>query len=188
MPEFERRIPEGDTRERLVCTSCGYICYENPTVVVAAVVADHGRVLLCRRAITPRRGFWTLPGGFLEQNETTEEGAQREVFEESGARIRIDGILAVFCISRISQVQVIFRARFDGPPAFAPGVETSDVRLFAADEIPWPQLAFPTNAWALKAWQAVGDGPLGPPATNPKDDPRGVHWSLDEVEPPGAGP
>ena len=162
--------------------------YKNPLLVLGCVPEWEGRILLCRRAIEPRLGFWTLPAGFMELGETTEEGARREVFEESGARIRIDGVLALFCVSRISQVQVIFRAGFDGPPAFAPGPESSDVRLFAPDEIPWRQLAFPTNAWALRAWQAAGDGPLGPPATNPADDPRGVHWSLDAAQAAAAVP
>ena len=114
-------VPEGDTHDRAVCAACGFVAYENPKVVVGSVVAHGGRVLLCRRAIEPRRGFWTLPAGYLELNETLEEGAKREAQEEAGARIRPDGILALFSIARIGQVQVIFRAGFDGEPAFAPG-------------------------------------------------------------------
>ena len=105
------------TASRDVCNTCGYIAYSNPKVVVGSVVVDAGRVLLCRRAIEPRRGFWTLPAGFLEHGETLEEGAAREAAEEAGARLRFDGVLALYSISRIGQVQVIFRARFDGPPA-----------------------------------------------------------------------
>src|SRR5690242_12007699 len=116
MPEFVRRTPDGDDRERLVCPSCGYIAYENPKVVVGSVVVRGGSVLLGRRAIDPRRGFWTLPAGYLEQGETVEEGAIREAWEEARAAIDLDGILGVFSISRIGQVQVIFRARFSGSP------------------------------------------------------------------------
>lgn len=175
MTDFVRQIPEGDTRERLVCAACGHIDYENPKVVVGSVVAHGGRVLLCRRAIEPRRGFWTLPAGFLELGETAEEGAQREAWEEAQANIALDGILAVFSISRIGQVQVIFRARFADPhaAAFAAGPESSDVALFAWEDIPWDDIAFPSVHWALAAWHAAPDDPLGAPAGNPPADPRG---------------
>ncbi|MGH7041913.1 MAG: NUDIX domain-containing protein, partial [Acetobacteraceae bacterium] len=129
-----KRIPEGDDRERLVCPECGHIAYENPKVVVGSVVASDGLLLLCRRAIEPRRGFWTLPAGYLELGETIEEGAMREAWEEARARIVIDGILSVFSISRIGQVQIIFRAAFaDGGsatrPSFAAGPESLEVKL-----------------------------------------------------------
>lgn len=175
MLDFIRTVPDGDTRERDTCARCGYVAYENPKVVVGSVVASAGRVLLCRRAIEPRRGAWTLPAGYLELGETAAEGAAREAEEEAGARILIDGVLAVYDISRIGQVQVIFRARFDGPERFEAGIESLDVRLFAWDEIPWGELAFPSVHWALDAWRAAGDGPLGAPAGNPDADPRGVH-------------
>src|SRR6201990_1864716 len=132
MPEFVRRIPDGDNRERLICADCGHIAYENPKVVVGSVVVAGDKVLMCRRAIEPRRGFWTLPAGYMELGETLEEGAAREALEEAKAVIAIEGILGVFSIARIGQVQVIYRARFAaaGPPAFAPGEESLDVRLF----------------------------------------------------------
>lgn len=174
MVSFSRSVPDGDTLERAVCTQCGFVAYENPKVVTGAVVVHEGRVLLCRRAIEPRRGFWTLPAGYLELLETVEEGAMREALEEAEARIALDGLLAVFSISRIGQVQTLFRARFDGPPHFAPGVESLDVRLFAWDELPWDEIAFPSVHWALQAWRAVGDGPLGAPAGNPSADRRGT--------------
>jgi ADP-ribose pyrophosphatase YjhB (NUDIX family) len=178
MPTFERRVPQGDNRERLVCADCGFVAYENPKIVVGSVVAQDGSVLLCRRAIEPRRGFWTLPAGYLEHGETVQEGAQREAWEEATARIAIDGVLAVYTISRLGQVQVIFRARFadaDGTePQFAPGEESLEVGLFAWDAIPWQQIAFPSVRWALDAWHAVGDGRLGAPAGNPPDDARGT--------------
>lgn len=180
MPEFVRRIPEGDNRERLICADCGHIAYENPKIVVGAVVAVGDRVLLCRRAIEPRHGFWTLPAGYLELGETIEEGAMREAWEEAETRISLDGILGVYSISRIGQVQIFFRARFiddDGrsAPSFAPGVESLEVALFSWDGIPWDQIAFPTVRWALEAWRAGRASAPGQPAGNPAEDPRGVH-------------
>jgi ADP-ribose pyrophosphatase YjhB (NUDIX family) len=177
MLKFERRVPQGDNRERLICAECGFIAYENPKIVVGSVVARDSRVLLCRRAIEPRRGFWTLPAGYLENGETVQEGAAREAREEANARIVIDGILAVYSISRLGQVQVIFRARFceDGAdPPYAAGEESLDVGLFAWDSIPWTEIAFPSVRWALNAWHALGDAPLGAPGGNPPDDARGT--------------
>jgi ADP-ribose pyrophosphatase YjhB (NUDIX family) len=154
-----RTIPDGDTRERMVCPDCGFIAYENPKVVVGSVVVSGDRFLLCRRAIEPRRGYWTLPAGYLEVNESTMAGAAREAFEEARARIAIEGLLAVYDIPRISQVQVIYRARL-AEPAFEAGPESLEVQLFAWDEIPWDALAFPSVHWSLhhfKNWQETGD-------------------------------
>nr|WP_294524811.1 NUDIX hydrolase [uncultured Rhodopila sp.] len=178
MASFATRIPEGDNRERSVCTECGYVAYENPKVVVGSVIAAGDRVLMCRRAIQPRKGFWTIPAGYMELGETLEEGAAREAREEAEASIAIEGILGVFSIARIGQVQVIFRARFteSDTPSFAPGAESLEVRLFPWDEIPWDDIAFPSVHWALHAWQDAGAGQLGQPAGNPPDDVRGVHW------------
>ncbi len=174
MPEFVRRLPEGDNRERLVCPDCGHIAYENPKVVVGSVIVSDGAILMCRRAIEPRRGFWTLPAGYLELGETLEEGAMREAWEEAGARIALDGVLGLFSISRIGQVQVMFRARFVGAPAFAAGPESLDVALFSWNGIPWADIAFPSVRWALDAWRAVGAAAIGVPALNPPEDPRGT--------------
>lgn len=177
MAAFVRTIPEGDNRERLVCSDCGHIAYENPKVVVGSVVVGDGRVLLCRRAIHPRRGFWTLPAGYLETGETLEEGAMREAAEEAGARILLEGILAVYSISRIAQVQVIYRAGFAddaAAPLISAGPESLDVALFAWPDIPWDDLAFPSVRWALHAWHAIGTRPLGSPSGNPAEDPRGT--------------
>ncbi len=101
---IHRTIPAGDNRARLVCDACGYIQYDNPKVVVGAVAIWQDRILLCRRAIEPRTGYWTLPAGYLELNESTEDGAMREAREEAGAELRLNGILAVYNIPRISQV------------------------------------------------------------------------------------
>jgi ADP-ribose pyrophosphatase YjhB (NUDIX family) len=177
MPAFVRRVPEGDDRERLVCSDCGYVEYDNPRIVVGSVVQAGDTVLLCRRAIEPRRGYWTLPAGYLEHGETVGEGAMREAREEACASIRLDGVLALFSISRIGQVQVIFRARFaassGNTPTFAPGPESLDVRLFAWEDIPWADIAFPSVIWALDAWRRSLSGPLGQPSENPAEDPRG---------------
>lgn len=174
MVGFVRRIPQGDHRERMVCADCGHIAYENPKVVVGSVVVAEGAVLMCRRAIEPRLGYWTLPAGYLELGETVEEGAMREALEEAEADIALDGILAVFSVARIDQVQVIFRARFVGTPRFAPGSESLEVGLFPWDKIPWDKIAFPTVRWALDAWRQTGAGPLGAPIRNPPEDRRGI--------------
>ena len=116
---FSRRMPEGDNRERLVCDSCGFVSYENPKLVVGSVCTWGDRILLCKRAIEPRRGFWTLPAGYLEVREATSDGAAREAWEEAMARIEIDALLAVYNIPRISQVQVIYRARLLSPDVAA---------------------------------------------------------------------
>ncbi len=175
MSRFSRIVPDGENRERVSCLDCGHVFYENPKIVVGAVVAHHGRILLCRRAIEPRRGFWTLPAGYLELNETPAEGAMRETFEEAGARIAIDGILAIFSISRIAQVQIIHRARFADPAEalIEAGAESLEVGLFTPEAIPRDDIAFPTVHWAIDAHLRLGNGPLLAPFGNPKEDPRG---------------
>ncbi len=177
MASFTRRVPLGDNRERAICNDCGYVAYENPKVVVGSVVVSNDQVLMCRRAIEPRRGFWTLPAGYMELGETLEEGAAREALEEAEARITIEGVLGVFSIARIGQVQVIFRARFADPavPAYGPGPESLEVALFSWDKIPWQEIAFPSVVWSLNAWRVAGSGPLGAPALNPAADRRGMH-------------
>ena len=169
---FELVRPDGDDRDRLTCRDCGFVAYENPKVVVGSVVAVDGGVLLCRRAIEPRSGFWTLPAGYLEMHETVEEGARREAWEEAQARITLEGLLAVYSIARLGQVQMMFRAHL-AEPGFAAGPESLDVRIFAWDDIPWDELAFPTVRWALHAWRA-GAGHPGAPVFNPPEDARGI--------------
>ena len=172
MPRFERIPDEGD-RDRLTCLECGHVDYENPKVVIGSVVSHDGAVLLCRRAIAPRIGFWTLPAGYLELGETLAEGAMREADEEACAAIAIEGILAIYDISRIGQVQVIHRASFADRPTHAPGPESRETRMFAPEQIPWGELAFPSVEWALRTWLAGRDVPLGRPVGNPSSDPRG---------------
>ena len=138
-----KTIPVGDNRTRLVCPDCGYIEYANPKIVVGAVCTWEEKVLLCRRAIEPQLGLWTIPAGFMELGESTSEGAAREVWEEACAHVAIEGLVGVYEIPRISQVQMIYRAAMTGP-GYAPGVESLDVNLFTWAEIPWNALAFPS--------------------------------------------
>lgn len=160
-PNFRLETPDGDDRPRQVCGTCGFINYINPKIVVGSVVTFDDKILFCRRAIEPRRGFWTLPAGFLEENESVEEGAMREAREEACATIEIDGLLAVYSIPRISQVQLMFRARLVDP-AVAPGPESLDVALLGWDEIPWGELAFPSVKWALDHFRETLGGASGP--------------------------
>lgn len=155
-------VPRGDDRERLHCPDCGYIAYENPRVVVGAVPRYGDKVLLCRRAIPPSYGYWTIPAGYLELHETAEHGALRESWEEARARIELGPILAVFSITHINQVQILYRARLTDAAVEA-GPESLAVSLFDWADIPWAELAFPTVRWALEAEQAAPDrGPVQP--------------------------
>lgn len=164
----ELRVPEGDERARHVCSACGQVHYVNPRVVVGAVCEWEGRLLLCRRAIDPRRGLWTLPAGFLEQGETTAEGARREAWEEARARIDVRDVLAVYDLPHISQVQVFFRAPLVTPDVAA-GPESLEVGLFAWEDVPWADLAFPTVAWALRYYHATRDQPRLAPDVRVQD-------------------
>ena len=158
---FALQIPEGDDRLREVCSTCGFINYVNPKIVVGSVVVLDDKFLICRRAIAPRTGFWTLPAGFLEEKETAEEGARREAREEACAEIEIDGLLGCYSVPRISQVQLMFRARLVNP-AIAPGPESTEVKLVTWDEIPWQELAFPSVHWALNDFRAWKEGATAP--------------------------
>ncbi len=144
------KVPRGDDRERLTCPDCGFVEYENPRIVVGTVArAEDERILLCRRAIPPRIGYWTIPAGYMELNETAEEGALRESWEEARARLKLNGLLAIYSIARIHQVQLIYRALLTDP-AVSAGPESQEVALFHYDELPWDELAFPTVQWALQ--------------------------------------
>ncbi len=167
-PRFLKAVPAGDDRERDVCGHCGFVDYRNPKIVVGSVASFEGRILLCRRAIEPRRGFWTLPAGYLELGETVEDGARREAYEEARVAPVIDQTLAVYSVPRISQVQIMFRARLETATC-APGPESLEVGLFAWAEIPWPDLAFPTVSWALRHWKEVEGRAAFPPFSNPVD-------------------
>jgi ADP-ribose pyrophosphatase YjhB (NUDIX family) len=151
----------------LTCPDCGFIAYENPKMVAGSVVSVDGRIMLCRRAIEPRHGYWTLPAGFLELHETPEEGAMREAWEEARARIAIDALLAVYSVPRISQVQLIYRATL-AEPGFEAGPESLEVALFDWADIPWDQLAFPSVKWALDEYRSrLGQGVFAPGVNPP---------------------
>jgi len=137
-----------------VCDHCGFVDYVNPRIVVGVVCTWEGRLLLCRRAIEPRKGFWTIPAGFLEQGETPEGGAVREAAEEARAEVAIDALLGVYSVPRISQVQMIFRGHLLSPNVAA-GEESLEVRLATWDEVPWDDLAFPSVVAALRHFGEV---------------------------------
>lgn len=134
-------VPEGDTLPRFVCGACRTIHYQNPKIVAGCIPEWGGQILLCRRAIEPRTGFWTFPAGFMEMGESTEQAAARETLEEARARVEITDLYAVFTLSRVSQVYVVFRGRLP-EPEFDVGHESLEVGLFDPEKIPWDRLAF----------------------------------------------
>jgi ADP-ribose pyrophosphatase YjhB (NUDIX family) len=146
-------VPPGDTHQRRLCPSCGAVHYENPNVVVGCVVEHDGRLLLCRRAIEPRRGSWTFPAGFMENGETLEAGAARESFEEALATVEIGTLLAVVNIPEACQVHVFFRGRL-ATPDFGVGVESLEAKLVDEQDIPWDDIAFPSTRYALQHYLA----------------------------------
>jgi ADP-ribose pyrophosphatase YjhB (NUDIX family) len=142
-------VPADDNRERAVCPGCGEIHYENPINVVGTVPVLGDQVLLCRRNIEPRRGFWTLPAGFLELGESTADGARRETDEEAGARIELGELFTVLNVVRAGQVHLFYLARMlDG--SLAPGPETIEAQLFRESDIPWDEIAFRTVRQTLE--------------------------------------
>jgi len=141
--ELRLRVPAGDNRPRHVCDRCQTIHYQNPKIVAGCIPERDGRILLCRRAIEPRSGLWTLPAGFMEQGETTLEAAVRETLEEANARVEVQGLYALFNLPHIDQVYFMFRSRLLDE-GFSAGEESLEVRLFEEAEIPWEELAFAT--------------------------------------------
>jgi ADP-ribose pyrophosphatase YjhB (NUDIX family) len=138
-----QKTPAGDNRLRFCCEACGAIHYENPRLVVGTVPVFEGKVLLCKRAIEPRYGFWTLPAGFMENGETVADGAERETREEAGAQIQIGALFSVLDVPHVHQVHVFYLAKML-TSSLDPGEETLEARLFEESEVPWDQLAFPT--------------------------------------------
>lgn len=139
--EVAHRVPEGDSLVRAVCDACGTVHYQNPKLVVGCLPVYGDRILICKRAIEPRYGLWTLPAGFMENEESAAQGAAREALEEANARVEIEDLYTVYSIPRISQVYMMFRARLLDLD-FSPGPESLEVKLVTAAEIPWDQLAF----------------------------------------------
>lgn len=147
------RTPEGDNRERFVCDSCQTIHYQNPNIVAGCIPEWDGRILLCKRAIEPRYGLWTLPAGFMENGESTEQAAIRETHEEAGAIIEITDLYGLFSIPHISQVYLLYRGELLNGE-YEPGVESLECRLFDEQDIPWDKLAFPVVKETLERYFA----------------------------------
>ncbi len=148
-----QRVPDGDTRERDCCNSCGTIHYVNPRPVVGTIPIWKDQVLLCKRAIEPRLGYWTLPAGFMEIGETSGEGAVRETMEEAGARISLGPLYTMIDVPHAEQVHIFFRAELLDL-GYSAGVESLEVRLFTETQIPWQDLAFRTVATTLELYFA----------------------------------
>lgn len=151
--EVRAEIPAGDNRLRYVCTACNSVHYENPRLVVGCVAVHDGQILMCKRAIAPRLGFWTLPAGFMELGESLTQAAARETREEACAEVTITGLLASVNVLSAGQVHVFFRALLP-EPTFAAGAESLAVQLITPAEIPWDELAFTSNRIALEQYLA----------------------------------
>jgi ADP-ribose pyrophosphatase YjhB (NUDIX family) len=148
--QVARKTPDGDTRERWVCDDCGIVHYQNPKIVVGCVPERDGKILLCKRAIEPRRGFWTAPAGFMELGESIADGAARETLEEACAKVKIGRLFATVDVIYAGQLHLFFTAKLLSD--FAAGEESLDVALFELDEIPWDDLAFTSNRFALEKY------------------------------------
>lgn len=142
-------VPQDDNRARHTCDDCGMVHYQNPKIVTGAIITWEDKILLCKRAIEPRYGLWTVPAGYMENGETTYQGALRETWEEARANIVIDDLYATINLPHINQVYMLFRARLQDLD-FAPGTESLEVELFSEAGIPWDELAFPMVTESLK--------------------------------------
>ena len=150
-PEFTLEIPRGDDKERRVCQRCDFIDYQNPKIVAGCIPVWKDEVLLCKRAIEPRYGYWTLPAGFMELGETSLEAGMRETMEEANARVKVEDLFSVFNLPYVGQVYMMFRANLLDLD-FSAGVESLEVRLFKEEDIPWNELAFTTIRATLKSY------------------------------------
>ena len=149
--KVEFRIPPGDQLPRHICDSCGTIHYENPRIVVGCVPDYRGKILLCRRGIEPRRGFWTVPAGFMENGETLQQGAARETWEEALAKVEVGSLLSIVHVLHAHQVHVFFRATLREPD-FGAGQESLEAMLVDPKDIPWSDIAFPSTDYTLKRY------------------------------------
>ena len=155
--ELVKKIPEGDNLERFVCNKCGHIHYQNPNVVAGVLpYNDKNQILLCKRSIEPREGYWTLPAGFLENGETIEQGAIRETLEEAKLKVKDSRLFTVISVPHIDQVYTFFTAKIINDD-FGPTAESSEVQLFSYEDIPWDELAFPTVMRTIKLFLEHGD-------------------------------
>jgi len=147
------KIPAGDTLPRHVCDACGTIHYQNPKMIVGCIAEWENRILLCRRAIEPRLGLWTVPAGFMENGETTAQGAARETLEEANARVEVGPLYAMYNIPHINQVYILFRARLLDLD-FSAGTESLEVKLFDEKDVPWESIVFATVRNTLNHYYA----------------------------------
>ena len=147
----EMKVPDGDNRERAVCPSCGTVHYENPRMVLGCIPVWNNQILLCRRAIEPRYGYWTVPAGFMENDESMAQAAARETYEEALADVEIGELQAIVDVVHARMVHIFFRATMRSA-SFGPGIESLDVRLFDEADIPWDDLAFPSIDFALRTF------------------------------------
>ncbi|WP_250657712.1 NUDIX hydrolase [Alkalimarinus coralli] len=150
---LRQAIPKGDNRLRHICTHCEIVHYQNPKIVAGTLPVFDGKILLCKRAIEPRLGYWTLPAGFMENQETTTEAALRETLEEAEAKVELEGLYTVMNVPQIDQVHIFFRARLINGH-FGAGDETLETKLFALEDIPWDHISFPTVFQTLKHYIA----------------------------------
>ena len=149
--QLHQIIPEGDNRLRQVCRKCATIHYDNPKIVTGCLPLWEGKILLCRRAIEPRKGYWNLPSGYMEHGETAEAGAARELWEEAEARIQLSGLHCIYSIPPIGQVYMHFIGDvIDGK--YGVGEESLETQLFALDELPWQEIAFTSTTYSLKQY------------------------------------
>ena len=151
--QVEYLIPQGDNLKRYVCTHCETIHYQNPRIIAGCIPTYEDKVLLCKRAIQPQYGFWTLPAGFMENDETTEQAAERETWEEALAKVQDLSLYGLYSIPHINQVYLMYRGHL-AIPEFSPGTESLETRLFSENEIPWDELAFPVVHKTLKHYFA----------------------------------
>jgi ADP-ribose pyrophosphatase YjhB (NUDIX family) len=149
-----KQIPEHDNRERFVCTRCGTIHYQNPRIIAGCLPVFAGQILLCRRNIEPRKGYWTLPAGFMEEGETLQQGAERETLEEAGIHVTAGSLLSMISVPHISQVHIFFLAQMHNPEHAQNTTESTEIKLFAPHDIPWDEIAFPTVSRTLRDYLA----------------------------------
>ncbi len=155
-------VPAGEDRHRHVCGSCHTIHYRNPNIITGTIPRERERILLCRRGIAPKLGLWTVPAGFLELGETVEEGARRETREETRAEVELQGVHGIYSIPRIGQVYMLYRARLISED-FGPTPESTEVKLFTREEIPWGEIAFKVVEKALRDYVESYDNPPAQP-------------------------
>tara|TARA_Y100000022_G_scaffold3829_1_gene3125 strand:- start:39 stop:572 length:534 start_codon:yes stop_codon:yes gene_type:complete len=166
--EIVKKIPEGDNRERDVCNKCEEIFYTNPNIVTGVLAyTDNDELILCKRSIEPRHGFWTLPAGFLENQESIEEGALRETEEEAKLQVSDVKLFTVLSVPHIDQIYTFFTGKVVNHD-FGPTPESSEVKLFKYDDIPWAELAFPTVIKTIKLFLEHGDDKVFNEVLRPK--------------------